>query len=90
LLRELAPTVPIADRVLALSEQVSAHQVFRSLDSVADVQTINEIAAGEEGDDGPGGVPESHFAIYLEAMREVGADIGPIARFLGEMDFGFS
>jgi hypothetical protein len=131
LLRELAPSLPIADRVLALSEQVSAHQVFRSLDSVADVQIfmehhvwavwdfmsllksiqsvvapvtvpwrpprdaaaarfINEIAAGEEGDDGPGGVPESHFAIYLEAMREVGADIGPITRFLGEMDFGFS
>src|SRR5688500_4663127 len=94
LLRELAPSLPIADRVLALSEQVSAHQVFRSLDSVADVQIfmehhvwavwdfmsllksiqsvvapvtvpwrpprdaaaarfINEIAAGEEGDDGP-------------------------------------
>ncbi len=51
---------------------------------------INEIAAGEEGDDGPHGVPESHFGIYLEAMRECGADLGPVRRFMFAADRGFA
>jgi hypothetical protein len=43
---------------------------------------INEVVLSEESDIGPGGRPGSHFSFYLEAMREVGADTGPITTFL--------
>ena len=44
---------------------------------------INEIVLCEESDDGPAGLSTlSHFEIYLEAMREVGADMVKIERFL--------
>jgi Protein of unknown function (DUF3050) len=117
--------------VLALSHEVSNHDVFRALTSVEDVRIfmehhvwavwdfmsllksiqsvlaptrvpwrpppdpaaarfINEIAAGEEGDEGVDGASDSHFGIYLDAMREAGADIRPITRFVSEMDFGFA
>ena len=43
---------------------------------------INEIVLGEETDeDGRGGFI-SHFDLYIEAMEEAGADVGPIRRFL--------
>ncbi len=49
---------------------------------------INEIVLGEETDeDGYGGYA-SHFEIYLEAMREVGADTGPITRFVNAVRSG--
>lgn len=43
---------------------------------------VNEIVLGEECDeDGRRGF-RSHFELYLEAMKECGADTGPIERFL--------
>ncbi|MGE5704533.1 MAG: DUF3050 domain-containing protein [Clostridia bacterium] len=49
---------------------------------------INEIVLGEETDeDGRGGYA-SHFELYLEAMREVGADTEPINRFIAQMQDG--
>lgn len=49
---------------------------------------INEIVLGEETDeDGRGGYI-SHFDLYLEAMRQCGADTRPIERFLQELSAG--
>ena len=46
------------------------------------VRLINEIVIGEESDLGPDGRATSHFSLYREAMNEVGADTGPIDRYL--------
>ena len=42
---------------------------------------INEIVLAEETDVGPEGVPASHFDLYLDAMRQAGADDGPVLAF---------
>jgi hypothetical protein len=48
---------------------------------------INEIVLGEESDTYKDGHC-SHFEIYLEAMREAGADTGPIRRLVAELRAG--
>jgi hypothetical protein len=54
----------------------------------AAARLINEIATVEEGDDGPDGLPASHFEIYLQAMDEAGADTRPIRSFISEVAAG--
>jgi hypothetical protein len=54
----------------------------------ASARLINEIATVEEGDDGPDGLPASHFEIYLQAMEEAGADTRPIRTFTSEIAAG--
>lgn len=49
---------------------------------------INEIVLGEETDEVRPGVYRSHFELYLEAMQEVGADTGPVQRFVGALRRG--
>jgi len=49
---------------------------------------VNEIVLGEESDvDGVGGY-SSHFALYLAAMDETGADTRPITRFVEKLAAG--
>lgn len=43
---------------------------------------INEIIVAEESDVVPGGGYASHFELYLMAMKEVGADVGPVEAFV--------
>jgi hypothetical protein len=43
---------------------------------------INEIVVEEESDRTSDGRHLSHFEIYIEAMTELGADTGPITRFI--------
>jgi len=48
---------------------------------------INEIVLGEESDSYEDG-HLSHFDIYLKAMREAGADTGPIQRLIAQLQQG--
>jgi hypothetical protein len=51
---------------------------------------INEIVLAEESDeDGQGGYA-SHFQLYIDAMKQSGADTIPINQFLGELQKGIS
>lgn len=43
---------------------------------------INEIVLGEESDEVRPGMFMSHLELYMSAMQEVGADLGPIESFL--------
>lgn len=49
---------------------------------------VNEIVLDEESDHAPGGGFLSHFELYLQAMRECGADTGPIGAVVGRVASG--
>jgi len=51
-------------------------------------QLINEIVAGEESDLDAEGNIKSHFEIYLDAMVQCGANVGPINNFLISLQKG--
>lgn len=49
---------------------------------------VNEIVLDEESDHTPGGGYLSHFELYLQAMRECGADVRPIGAVVGRVGSG--
>ena len=49
---------------------------------------INEIVVGEESDVDEQGRRVSHFELYLRAMREAGASVEEISRFVGAVSAG--
>lgn len=49
---------------------------------------INEIVLGEESDRGPDGACLSHFELYLNAMREIGADVTVVCDFVARLEKG--
>jgi len=49
---------------------------------------INEIVLGEESDTTEAGEATSHFELYLEAMKEAGADTLPVERFIEKLKAG--
>ncbi len=51
------------------------------------IQLINEIVLGEESDQDHEGNVMSHFALYLKAMKEIGADTELIDQFLKDFNF---
>jgi hypothetical protein len=51
---------------------------------------ILEIVLAEETDEDIGGGYISHFELYRRAMNELGADTGPIDRFLAALDNGLA
>lgn len=60
---------------------------WRAKNSDAKVaRLINEIVLGEESDLSHDGRAISHYALYLEAMKEVGADSDLIEKFVGDLD----
>ncbi|MEI6310632.1 MAG: DUF3050 domain-containing protein [Bacteroidota bacterium] len=46
---------------------------------------INEIVVGEESDIDLQGQRKSHFELYLDAMKQIGADTHPIENFINEL-----
>jgi hypothetical protein len=51
---------------------------------------VNEIVLDEESDISPAGGHLSHFEIYLQAMRECGADTSPIESFIHRLRSGLT
>lgn len=49
---------------------------------------INEIVVGEESDDDGAGGFTSHFEMYIEAMRECGADVAPALGLIERLSGG--
>src|SRR5260370_36978106 len=49
---------------------------------------LNEIVLDEESDQAPGGGYLSQFEVYLQAIREYGANVTPLQTFLGQLRAG--
>ncbi len=50
---------------------------------------INEIVVAEESDVDSNGQPASHYELYLQAMKECGADVQPVHRLVSKLRLGF-
>lgn len=57
-------------------------------DNAVAVRLVNEVVCGEESDIDIEGNPKSHFAMYVEAMEQVGADTSIIVDFIQRINAG--
>lgn len=65
-------------------------KVWIPVENPVTARFINEIVHGEETDVNELGVPMSHFEMYLEAMKEVGASTAKIDLFINLIKQGVS
>ena len=64
-------------------------KVWRPPQDLLTARLINEIVLGEETDENLGGEGYvSHYQLYLQAMKEVGANTGMIEEFIGNISAG--
>ena len=64
-------------------------KVWRPPQDLLTARLINEIVLGEETDENLGGGGYvSHYQLYLQAMKEVGANTGMIEEFIGNISAG--
>ena len=70
------------------SSLTGIHPPWQPSNSPLATRLINEIVLAEESDQCPDGGYLSHFEIYLQAMREVGANTDPIIGFIEELPPG--
>jgi hypothetical protein len=64
----------------------SVQHPWRPVKNARAARFINEIVLGEESDLLADGLVTSHFELYLEAMKEVGANTAPIHSFVDALD----
>lgn len=50
---------------------------------------VNEIVLAEESDEDPEGNPASHYELYLDAMRQAGANTRPVNHFIKTLQRSF-
>ncbi|TNE27440.1 MAG: DUF3050 domain-containing protein [Bacteroidetes bacterium] len=50
---------------------------------------VNEIVLAEESDEDPEGNPASHYELYLDAMRQAGANTRPVNHFIQTLQRSF-
>ena len=55
------------------------------VDNTEAARFINEIVLEEETDEIKGGIAISHFELYLESMKEIGADTSQINNFISDI-----
>ena len=66
----------------ALQRHLTSTDLFwRPVGEASNRRLINQMVLEEESDE-IDGVPTSHFEVYLTAMQDVGADVGPITKLL--------
>lgn len=63
----------------------STNNPWTPVDNTEAARFINEIVLEEETDEIKGGIAISHFELYLESMKEIGADTSQINNFISEI-----
>ncbi len=67
----------------------SVEEAWVPTDSKLARRLINEIVLAEESDEDPYGNPASHYELYLDAMRQAGANTRPVLHFIKTIHRGF-
>ena len=63
----------------------STNNPWTPVDNTEAARFINEIVLEEETDEIKGGIAISHFELYLESMKEIGADTSQINNFISDI-----
>ena len=71
------------------SELTCVDQAWVPTEDRVSRRLINEIVLAEESDVDMAGNPASHYELYLDAMRQAGADTLPVIRMVEKLQQGF-